>query len=444
MTKKEQREKKIKDILKKVLNVFCYVVTALAIVLGIAVGVTKCSGSNEPQRIDLQQADTSNVVRNNLINPDYNKYYVYENRYPAGTYSIDLDSVRSYFNVSNLLSPYQRSAEYRNLYFSDPAYVLSDYNNSDIFVPVTRIRFEFMDCLINSSTNQYEYKLRYVEYVSGSPITSGGDNTAYLLVKSSQYAEDDVYVSYPVRIVLSDSDLDEHEGFMYVLAPAVNQDFTFNASFNYNAPFGLPCNAVYGTPDTNDWFDGGGDALSYKLYNVGWFLSNGRLFNQIQWWAIKGNGVSVVIDGNISTLQYSGNYVYTFMYYRNSLDPEPDLSAVLVNARDSIPYNGGNSRYYANSSTWLVPAYRNITFLNTPTAEISDLLGSFNNNNQYDTGSLSVGGGFGDVFTLVGSAFTGLLPILTLQLFPSVTIGTLLFVPLVAMLVFAIIRVIKK
>lgn len=60
--------------------------------------------------------------------------------------------------------------------------------------------------------------------------------------------------------------------------------------------------------------------------------------------------------------------------------------------------------------------------------------------------SVSVLGGDGnlDVFTLIAGAFTGLVPLFEVQLLPYLTIGTLLFVPLVVLLIFAILKVLNK
>lgn len=56
----------------------------------------------------------------------------------------------------------------------------------------------------------------------------------------------------------------------------------------------------------------------------------------------------------------------------------------------------------------------------------------------------SVQGNMGDVFALFTSAFSGLAGLFSITILPGITIGMLLFLPLVAIIVFAIIKIIKK
>lgn len=441
MKKKNVDSEKVKLILKKCLDIFCYIVTALAITLGIAMGVNSCSGSNEPERIDSRKVDITKSLGFSLVSPDYDDYYVYENRYDSGDSEQNFDGVRAFFDVPGENSPVARDAVYKRFFPSKPVYLLSSVTND--YELISSFTFTFVDYQLNSSITQFEYCLQSVTLYSSAEIYEGSPSHYWTpLYKVNSYALNDVYHFTSVRIALSEGDFSDDEKFLCVFKKAYNQDFTFNASFNYNAPSSLQYNAVYMGQIPDSWWTYGSQDLgvAYKDYDIGWFSSNGKLFNKIRWYCLAGTGVSVVIDDKIVTLEYAGNWVYTMMYYVNTWSNE----AVVVNTRDSIPYDDGNNRYFANSSTWQVPAYRRIRILQTPTQSTIDLLGSFNNNNVYDVGGLTVGGYFPDVFTLVGSAFTGILPILTLQILPSVTIGTLLFVPLVAILVFAIIRIIKK
>lgn len=53
-------------------------------------------------------------------------------------------------------------------------------------------------------------------------------------------------------------------------------------------------------------------------------------------------------------------------------------------------------------------------------------------------------GKFGDVFGLISSTFTGISDILAINVLPGLTLGVFVMLPLVAIIVFAIIRVVKK
>lgn len=63
-----------------------------------------------------------------------------------------------------------------------------------------------------------------------------------------------------------------------------------------------------------------------------------------------------------------------------------------------------------------------------------------NNTSIYGTGE----GKFGDVFGLITSTFTGISDILAINVLPGLTLGVFVMLPLVAVIVFAIIRVVKK
>lgn len=60
-------------------------------------------------------------------------------------------------------------------------------------------------------------------------------------------------------------------------------------------------------------------------------------------------------------------------------------------------------------------------------------------------GGVTIGGnGYADVFSLIGSAFSSLVPILSVQVLPYLTIGTLMLVPLIVLVIFAILKVLNK
>lgn len=56
----------------------------------------------------------------------------------------------------------------------------------------------------------------------------------------------------------------------------------------------------------------------------------------------------------------------------------------------------------------------------------------------------NVNGEIGDVFTLISGAFSGLTGLFSIGILPGITFGMLLFIPLVAGVVFAIVKIIKK
>jgi len=63
---------------------------------------------------------------------------------------------------------------------------------------------------------------------------------------------------------------------------------------------------------------------------------------------------------------------------------------------------------------------------------------------QYTSYGDNSSNGLGGVFTLIASAFTGLMPLLNIQILPNITLGLLLFIPLIATIIIVVIRLVKK
>lgn len=217
-------------------------------------------------------------------------------------------------------------------------------------------------------------------------------------------------------------------------------NFTFNGQINYNSPLGLTLDSPYGyggawTSSTSD--------TAYIDYAVGDFISNGQLFDTIRVYYFNAEPMYFELadkNGNVSINHgASGSWAYMFMYFINTNSD----TQILVNKRDQIafmPTSSSNAFYEPNSSSWLVSDYRNCLFLEL-SADNKVKVNGFNNNidNYYGNNN-----GGNNVFTLIGGAFTSWLPILNLAILPNITLGMLVFIPIVAMLVFAIIRIIKK
>lgn len=217
--------------------------------------------------------------------------------------------------------------------------------------------------------------------------------------------------------------------------------FTFNKDFNYNAPLNVSVTSPYGVS-----VSGGVDVGTlYKklVINTGWFVSNGNYYNSIEFWYQITDGMYFDYGNNQYKQGPSSMYTYWCTYYVNS----STNIMTTVNQRDSVafmPTSTTYGYYQANSSTWQVDSYRHITFLDLLNESTRDGLESFNNNNQNSYSGNVISGDINNIFTLIASAFTAWLPVMSTYLLPGITIGTLLFIPLVALLVFAIIRVIKK
>lgn len=217
--------------------------------------------------------------------------------------------------------------------------------------------------------------------------------------------------------------------------------FDFNKDFNYNAPLNVSVTSPYGVSVT-----GGVDVGTlYKklVINTGWFISNGNYYNSIEFWYQITDGMYFDYGNNQYKQGPSSMYTYWCTYYSNSETSVLDV----VNQRDIVAFMPSSTTYgyyQSNSSTWEIDNYRHLTFLDDLNESTRNRLESFNNNNQNSYSGNIISGDVNNIFTLIAAAFTAWLPVMSTYLLPGITIGTLLFIPLVALLVFAIIRVIKK
>lgn len=220
----------------------------------------------------------------------------------------------------------------------------------------------------------------------------------------------------------------------------VLEKFTFNKAFNYNAPLGISLGQQFGgnVSQAQQTIAGG---IYRFILNTGLFYSNGSFFDAIVIDYLNA-GVCTFDIGGILRNGTQDNLAYFALGYRRAGQSTIDF----INYRDNLVGYKENATlsYMTTSSTWINDEYRFITLYSTLNNDTRVKLNGFNNNNQNAYNGSSVGNEVNNVFTLVASAFTGLIPILGVYLLPGITLGTLLFLPLVAMLVFVIIKTIKK
>lgn len=373
-----------------------------------------------------------------------NKYYYhlnYESWTPSGGYydipSSTLEYVMEDNGIDTSRQPSGTSVlQYKYLTYDLPIGTQVKVS-SDNYINVNYIRYTFYT--LRDGDNDVYWSLNNVKLASDESF-----NTTYdVISKHTLVAGDYDYAVYTYKDIYSTEEFYSINGNKYLYTITTLSSFVFNKAFNYNAPLGTTIDGLYG--DTS--WDSSGQNMRYKTYNVGYFLSNGQVYNQLKYWGIQSDGNTIYGMNSTASGQGlmsapSGYWLYSMLYYVNT----DTNTEVLVNARDLVPYNSssGASLYYANSSTWQVDEYRYLYFLDDLSDANKLVLEKFNNNNQFAYSGTVASGDVNNVFTLVGSAFASWLPILGLSILPNITLGMLLFIPLVGMLVFAIIRIIKK
>lgn len=180
------------------------------------------------------------------------------------------------------------------------------------------------------------------------------------------------------------------------------------------------------------------------------FTCGGKIYTNIQYMlAPFTNDDWQYYDGSqVAKTTYNYKYI-AYVYYYNLFTNE----RILAMSRD----------YYSwvredEATSLILDVTKPLYFVNSKVANIKlynvHLKGDsyrdgYTNSDIFTTayvGSMNItgGGNFGNVFTLFTSAFDGLKGLFSISILPGITIGVLMFLPLVGIIVFAIIRIIKK
>jgi len=435
------KKQRIKEIALKTLHIICYVLSAICLITYIVVAVNSCSAKKHDQQIDnssSQLVPQQQLHINKAINPNiYNAYIL---KYSQGQHTLSENQINTLNELVDLpttdvapSSPY-----YQEHYIRFDGYTIIGNDT----LPITNLYYRYAKFEAENGDEYYRLDIvRTFEY--SSTIIGKASANAW----SFLYDFTDAFF-----IMVNVESISEQDKALLEVFFTINNQinyFEFNKTFNYNAPENLPVGNQL-------WYQTGMDNsdihAEYHIdYQIGYFTSNNLLFDTIRYVYKSSKGVSFIKEGEIfdenSAMNGADDYAfyYELMYINTSTNYE-----LVVNYRNQYWYEsayGLPGYYFTDGTTWYNDTFRNITIL-APLSEQNRIqLQAFNNNNQSSiSGNVVSGGTYGDnnVFSLIGSAFTSLLPMLNIAILPGITLGILLFVPLVAMLVFAIIRIIKK
>lgn len=245
------------------------------------------------------------------------------------------------------------------------------------------------------------------------------------------------------------------------LQPLDSLFFTFAKNFNYNAFYQQtePLNFVVnrsksafisgvGCPSSVD------DLQKDYIFEVGLFKSNGYYFNKV----IVQFDYTMALDyyqDNSGTLIHPTNTsddwtTWTDITFVRMAYQFDDNTAVQVCGRE-LGFYGGDTAYRPYTASWVNDDYRNIEFLAINTFReinrrtIVDIFAMANNtidNVGYHDGVADIG--LQNVIGLFTLAFSSLIPIMSISILPNITIGLLLFMPLIAGIIIAIIWIVKR
>ena len=427
MTK--EKKKQVKERILKVVHVVCYILSALFIGLMLLTGLQSCKSATG---LSAEVISGTNDLR-------------YQYKY-SGAYEMSLDI--------------QQTISDGDIDINEPA----PYSTSHIEL----LNYDVTGYIsINGTLHEVNgYQLEYGVYWYGgtdenyyrlNAISFNYNNSYYEITFKTETDEelgstDNGYYAYNNVIFVTDQAITSVM-INTLFENTSDSNFVFNKAFNYNAPYSINVDNDYINKGTLmvGWEDIYISAyVRGKYMDLPYFVSNGQIFNRVVWCAewdtTQGTG-NVVLYATSSTDYYEipeGKELYTELRYVNT----ETNSVVVVNVRNTytgysdvfgLPYNA-----YTDGSTWINDGYRYITFIGNLSTQQQVNIMAFNNNNQNAYSGGIYNSDTNNVFTLVASAFTGIIPILSVYILPGITLGTLLFVPLVATLVFVIIKIIKK
>lgn len=219
--------------------------------------------------------------------------------------------------------------------------------------------------------------------------------------------------------------------------------FNFNNQINYNAPYNASLSADY---ISDDYFTSASVHIEKSIfgdsYNFDyWFKVAGQYFNDINLTYLSAQATS--FDDSGEPVISNGYGYYSFMSFTNSITGK----ILVVNTRNYSSYIKGSGQgiYFTRSSDWVSGSYKNLELLFTPTSEQLSILNTLNNDSNVPNQTYSKEDiGLGGAFTLLGQAFSSVAGLLAIQVLPNITLGLLLFLPLIVGIIIAIIWIVKR
>lgn len=447
----KQQRSKLKENALKVLHVLCYILSGLFLLTLLISGLQSCGGKKGATSVSAETIDEYTYVYKAPQFVQSTDYQFLANS-PQEYYAWLTETLggRTLPQDSNKYD-YYACAEDTYIEFTDTDgnkyganNIRFHYAKHEDGVGNTYWLLDYVDlCIkVNTPAGTSAYTNVYVWCATNS-------NTGLVVFSRG-------YFTMPVKLDLP---------YVFSYTEVLNQSlrFEFNKQFNYNAGLGVNLQDAYGylvvgsTPSNWVGLSSVSDdgvlywTSGYFLYDVGGFFSNGIHYTAIKVYFAYQSQVQI-----IGYLNDEGNKIiavptdkpYIFYKQMTYYDVNTDVEQV-VNTRDLIPYNsseglGSSGKYYANTTTWYNDAFRYLTFDTPLTDDVRISLYALNNNLQYSNGFPNGSDNSDNVFTLIASSFTGLIPILSVAILPGITIGMLLFVPLVVTIIWAIISIIKK
>lgn len=234
------------------------------------------------------------------------------------------------------------------------------------------------------------------------------------------------------------------QGEVIIVNPFETESYTFTFAYqiNYYALYNSNIDNMFINDNT---FDIGSLPQSKVLFEGVQFTSGGQTFDTIRLWYQNAQALSYLDSNkNRQTWTASGFASFIYMEYFNSTTNKIEV----VNTRLTKEYQNGNTTGIdqERGSIWVSSPYQTLTFAEPLTEEQITQLARLNNANIYGNTYIGNNGdiGLGSTFTLLGQAFTSWTGLLSIQVLPNITLGLLIFLPMIVGIIILIVWIVKR
>lgn len=223
------------------------------------------------------------------------------------------------------------------------------------------------------------------------------------------------------------------------------ESYDFNKAFNFNnfyqvtnTFFAQPYNPVVGATTTTTGWE--------KTYQLGLFYSGGLVFDSIKVSFGRNNGYYFETAPNSKEYKtYNVNAVNASNYYFLSMEYVNSATNFTITACNRTSFTQGDNNYIDFLPAWSNQGFKELQFQNQIDSLFNrSVFNSLSDTEQLNTPTAHTDIGMGNAFSLIGQAFTAWLPILSVSVIPGITLGTLIFLPLIAGIIILIIWIVKR
>lgn len=481
LTPKQKQEKKefIKKQIFKIIHVIGYVCIFLVALFSILMSVQSCNKKpNNRNASNVLDHNTQLRVNATNTNKNYDLYLdiynnnglqglggcevIFDNNYlidfvlgneifkqigltQIDIYNVNMNNLLQFFDNTNL--QYSFEVDEIRISWDNVNIFIRGYHGNNLIGDLSVINIQTREIIsgfvpyryIKYAQDSFDQGIAMIGHTSGIPSTSlekvFTDNRAFFYLGNTRYSVNFTYL------------------FANIL-PLQTDSFKFVDNFNPVSLYSTQLNgAINLTSLTIQQYN---TTFSYLAHGERRFLCNGVVYNTMRLVGmdLTDNATYYTTDGESFKIWNLGNsyFVPFYLAYENT---NTNVSHAVIYVNQVIRDTNNGTAIYLNSYRWTNEVYKNITILdkdfkhntNFYTQTTLDLMSVLNNGNNNQIGNITnytLGTSNNNVFVWLRGAFSSLTDIFAISLLPGVTIGILIFLPMVVTIIIVIFKLIKK